>query len=380
MSHHNLDAITVHQARQPFDVPGLDDFEWAQETDTSSFFFSVGAGVRGRDLLVRMLPTTLCVRCHGRILLDGPLGGTIAPEESEWELVDGSLHLTLRKAQQCEWRIPIRQTTATTTPGTAPAATSASAPSRPASSATAPPPQPRRLPALDGSAGGSSVLRDAYRAWDRFDEVGALAAVENEGKSEDSIGVTLRAGGGTAALQCTDYVKDTEEVELDEELGRKRSSLQATLNARLAQAAELKAQGNRLLSDGQPRAALERYLEGEGALCALEHARVLCSAHMVGTTDALLTDLRANAAQAALKLGDWDAAIETATAVLEAVPTHAKALSRRASAHASRDGDGDASRARADLRALLKVQPSNGRAASRLLDSLPADSRGGIMV
>ena len=100
---------------------------------------------------------------------------------------------------------------------------------------------------------------------------------------------------------------------------------------------------------------------------------------MVGTTDALLTDLRANAAQAALKLGDWDAAIETATAVLEAVPTHAKALYRRASAHARRDGDGDASRARADLRALLKVQPSNG-AASRLLDSLPADSRGGIMV
>lgn len=50
--------------------------------------------------------------------------------------------------------------------------------------------------------------------------------------------------------QCTKYVKDKEEIALDEELADKRGSLQRTFNERAQHAAELKERGNTLLRAG----------------------------------------------------------------------------------------------------------------------------------
>jgi regulator of sirC expression with transglutaminase-like and TPR domain len=83
--------------------------------------------------------------------------------------------------------------------------------------------------------------------------------------------------------------------------------------------------------------------------------------------DALRVDLRSNAAAAAIKLGEWDTAVQACGAVLESEPTHAKALYRRATAY---EATGESAKARADLTALLLAQPSNA-AAKKLLAALP---------
>ena len=67
----------------------------------------------------------------------------------------------------------------------------------------------------------------AADAWSKFDEDAAVMELENEGKSADEPGWTMRATPGVAALQATDYVKDKEEVALDRDLATKRSELQA---------------------------------------------------------------------------------------------------------------------------------------------------------
>lgn len=67
----------------------------------------------------------------------------------------------------------------------------------------------------------------AADAWSKFDEDEAVMALENEGKSNDEPGWTLRAKPGVAVVHATDYVKDKEEVALDRDLTTKRSELQA---------------------------------------------------------------------------------------------------------------------------------------------------------
>ena len=194
----------------------------------------------------------------------------------------------------------------------------------------------------------------------------------------DESGFTLRShkdgsGKGVAAMQCTDYVKDREEIQLDEELTARRSDLQQTLNERLLQAADAKTRGNQFFQARSYCEALAAYLEGMDLLGASEHAKVLLSARLEGALTALLTDLRSNAAAAALKAEDWEAAIACASSVLEDDPSHAKALYRRASACIARAQPADALSARADLIKLVELQPHNGD-AMRLLARLPQPS------
>ena len=179
-----------------------------------------------------------------------------------------------------------------------------------------------------------------------------------------------------------------------------RSSLQQSLNTRLLEAAEAKEEGNRLLKLGKTQEALEAYLTAEAALEVYESAKVILSGRLCETLDRLLRDIRSNAAAAALKIGEWDAAVAAATAVLNEEPTHEKALYRRASAYLGRreqqrdrrhEAEGEASvvdggsegddggvegsdaenlcKAREDLQALLKAHPSN-LAARKLLDGI----------
>ena len=183
--------------------------------------------------------------------------------------------------------------------------------------------------------------------------------------------MTLRARPQAAAMQCTGYFKDKEEVALDEELKERQSGLAETFNQRLRDAATLKQRGNGLLADGKPEAALEAYLEGESSLEILEQASVILSGRMAESARVLRRDCRNNGAQAALKLREWDAAVELASAVLtgDGEQGNSKALFRRASAYTARAGDDDAARARQDLTKLLALEPGNG-AARKLLASI----------
>jgi len=415
----DLDAVTVHQPRSSFLVAGRNCCEWAQETETVSIFVAAGT-VRARELYVKIQPTRLevALKIGGGRLLSGALGGRCDPSESEWEIADGNLHITLRKALQREWVVPLQPDAS---PAAAACAAGAPVPSAPVSiapPATVPAQSSRMLEIADNpierepvaapvpsraldeleslgsgrrssmdvcsvssssssrskggssrSGSGGSSLGAAYRAWDRFDELGALAGVENEGKSAEEPGFTLRADKGVAAMQCTEYVKDREEIALDEELSDKRASLQTTFNQRLARAADLKTTGNAQLAAGDALGAYEAYQEAAASLEAAETAKVILSARLAAALDALLVDLRSNAAAAALVLRDWDGAIDAATAVLQAQPAHAKALYRRARGRAA---TGDIPQARADLEALLRAQPSNA-AARKLLEELPCE-------
>ena len=189
----------------------------------------------------------------------------------------GELRVVLKKTLQPEWAVPLHAEASTdaatdvfdsppeerskSSPSKQPqpaAMNSSALPSSPRADVTiaaassaipissppasiSPPAASTSAPGMPGtsSARSSARLADTYAAWDRFDDVGALMDVENEGKAKDEPGFTLRSipassagknGGkatpGVAAMQCTDYVKDREEISLDEDLASSRSSLQ----------------------------------------------------------------------------------------------------------------------------------------------------------
>lgn len=395
----DLDAVTVSMRRAPFATAGIVHCDWAQETATVSIYLSVGK-VRGRDLDVKIKSERLVVsRKPGGIdLLKGNLGGACDVGESEWEIVDGELQITLRKRQQREWAVPLHPEPITFKPTPSPAAAAPSQPVKPmkpvpivdyagseeeeeeeariidvteAPRANGTPaqratPPPAKAPA-SRPRGQTSNLGEKYQNWDHFDDIGALTGLENEGKSADEPGFTLRAGGGVASMQCTEYVKEREEVALDEELAAKREHLQNTLNQHMVRAGELKAKGNSLLGKGDSEGALRAYLMGVQELGLGESAKILLSRRLGMAMEALIIDLRSNAAAACLKIEDWEGAIECADEVLEAHPGHEKALFRRARAYASKD---EPDRARIDLQALLAAQPRNA-AARKLLAELP---------
>lgn len=385
----DLDAVNVNQPRGVFQRELCD---WAQDSHTVSLFFPVGPTVRAREFDVKikafMLHVARRTQPNGTTILAGSLPSECDPSESEWELEKGELRITLRKKQQREWMLPVqvesmgsvqdlRDAQAATAPSNAHASTTSDlrpVPSNaagPAATAKPQPPAPRRVAsATADTSPASGRLSDKYREWDRFDDIGALASVENAGKSADEPGFRLSSSKGVAAMQCTEYVKDREEIELDEELTDRRGELQQSINERLAEAAELKSKGNSLLTSGRFREALNAYITGVETLGMAEHARVLLSARLENALSGLLRDLRSNAAAAALKISEWQVAVECATAVLQTDPNHIKALFRRASAYAARGDEGDSTKAIDDLDALLKLQPQNSAARKLKEDTL----------
>lgn len=259
----DLDAVTVSQRRSLASGLGID---WSQETDTVTLYLPLAAGMRGRDLDVRFGAELLTISrrgTNGEVLLTGTLGGRCDPSESEWEVKDGELVVVLRKAKQREWLHPLQpkaplnavsaggvagQTSVSANAKTSPDIVSAAAALGPS------PPPPRPVPSggvVAASDGGGS-LSNAYRSWDQFDDIGALTAMENEGKSADEPGWSLRSSAGVASVQCTDYVKDKEEVRADQ-----TASLVPLLPATRAPA---------LLSPPDPRALS---LDTSPALCPL---------------------------------------------------------------------------------------------------------------
>ena len=243
----DLDAVNVDQPRGIF-VPSICD--WAQDSTSVTLFFPLGPAIRARDVQVQIKAAHLQVLQRvaaaqgggNRVILAGPLFARCDPTESEWELEAGELRVTLRKVLQREWAVPLQIEASNTpdvtdgkgtssSPGAMPAPPSKPATSQVRPPVAPPPPVPLQAAAAPGKEPAASAqLADAYAAWDRFDDVGALMSVENQGKSTDEAGFSVRTtpasqGGvgtkampGVAAIQCTDYVKDREEISLDEDL------------------------------------------------------------------------------------------------------------------------------------------------------------------
>ena len=398
----DLDAVTVHQQRRlapDVSIP----LDWAQETDVVKFFLPlVGAlhGLSARDLNLKFRAERLEISRRGtggQLLVAGTLGGRCDPSECEWQVLGSELVISLRKSAQREWLHSLLLDEALPGPtggvvapsSSAPALAAAAAPATAPASAPMPPPaaptkrapaqMPQRL--VPGKADAAAAerkgaLADKYHQWDRFDDMSALAQVENAGLDPDAPTMTLRSSPGkdgspnVAGLQCTEYVKDQEEIALDEELGQKRTDLQRSFNQTARRAMELKEHGNKLLGQRRTAEALEAYLEGEQSLELITgHAAILLSAQLRELTGTLRRDLQNNGAQAALTLREWDEAIRLSSEVLALETAQPKALYRRAAARVGRAAPGDTELARADLRALLRVQPHNS-AAQKLLDGL----------
>ena len=68
-------------------------YTWAQHLKDESIVLTVGplpASTRGKQLDVKVLPTTLEVRHNDVAVVSGELFGSVQPEEVEWELADAS--------------------------------------------------------------------------------------------------------------------------------------------------------------------------------------------------------------------------------------------------------------------------------------------------
>ena len=59
---------------------------------------------------MRILSKALAVRARGETLLDGPLHAPIIPDDSEWQIDDGALVITLVKSEAEQWWERVLQT------------------------------------------------------------------------------------------------------------------------------------------------------------------------------------------------------------------------------------------------------------------------------
>ena len=224
--------------------------------------------------------------------------------------------------------------------------------------AAAPPPAAAAKPPA-AAGGAKSALGAKYDSWNKFDEDEETLRLENEGKGDEP-GWELRGGKGAASISCTEYKKDKEEVSLDRDLADSTKKLQVAFNRRLRDAAEFKTQGNEAMRVARGAEAYELYNDAaDGVEMMHQSAAPLLSSRLSETVRQLRRDCHANAAQAARRLEEWDAAVHHATQALAAEPAHPKALFRRASRAAQpREGrrrrDAGARRPRAADRAAAR--------------------------
>ncbi len=334
----DLDAVhfTRPTARQAYGA-----VVWCQDTHTVTIYAACAARAHQIDVELRAdtirvggrqpTPSRAAPQEVAAPAFSGRLGGTCDPDESTWYIEGNELVVQLHKARAREWPFPYTpQRQPASEPTFEPTSESTSEPASEPSTSQAPPkPAPQTLVTTTRSnASTKSALHDTYASWDRFDAEEALLAVENQGLGDEPSGWELRAGAGSASVRATGYRKDREEIRLDDDLAQRRGELQASLNERLAAAAEAKAAANALLKVGRLAEALQGY---EDALCGLElfqSAQPLLAPTLASAVFKLGVDLRNNASLAALRLGDATRAAELAKATLCVAPDDEKAAYR----------------------------------------------------
>lgn len=416
MSALDLDAVTMTpQPRAAFLCPSAlggerESLDWSQTTDHVSLFVPLLPATRARDLRVSIRPRDLLAarRDGGEPLVCGRLFEEVDISESEWVVEKGELVISLRKARQREWVVPLVTLKEREEASSESSAMRDHTSEMPTPQPPSPAPNIERMRATGKAEGDVEArahspvpthdlrqkidthtapgagcqpqqdpLRKKYAEWSQFDEDEAVMAVENEGKSAEEPNWAMRSTPGVAALQATDYVKDKEEISLDRDLAVKHKELQTAFNERLADAARLKQRGNEQMRKHEETLALQSYLEGADALELITgDAAPLLSGRLAAAATDLRRDLLNNAAQAALQARDWESTIACASAALailaksddaSSVSSRCKALFRRASAYVG-SATPDIEKARDDLLLLLKQQPQN-KAARAFLES-----------
>lgn len=83
------------------------NYWWNQTLSEASVYFDVAPGTPSKSVRWTVTPTTvrLALLGHSEPLLEGELGGKVAPGDSLWEIEDGkTLVITFEKAIQTWWR------------------------------------------------------------------------------------------------------------------------------------------------------------------------------------------------------------------------------------------------------------------------------------
>ena len=308
-------------------------------------------------------------------LIAGSLFLPVDPDESTWEYTSGRndgcrsgpVTITLYKKLHREWPqivlkneaadVVVVQPTSREQPPARPPASCVAASSSPGTKATT----------QDGSAELADVkARDAHhKRWDGFDIDEAVMEMENEG-IEDENDVTWKMRGGGSGITCEDYKKTKEEVELDREIADKMGSLKLDLNKKMNHAARHKQLGNEALQRGRLEEAFSQYKQGMGLLDFVQYSAPVMAPRMLEMVTQLQLDLNNNAAQAALKLKQWDVAQICASEALKLDPKNVKALYRLGTA---KQEQGETKEATECMQKVLELDPSN-KAAGKALASL----------
>jgi len=174
---------------------------------------------------------------------------------------------------------------------------------------------------------------------------------------------TVKKGGTGSGITCTDYKKSKEEVELDQELEEKMSSLTVECNRRFADASRHKETGNEHIKAKRYEQALGEYATGLQMMQLSRQASVIMSQRLQEMNRQLQVDLHNNAALAMLKLDDGKGAVLHANEALQIDERNTKALYRRGLAQVQQ---GSQENATADFRKVLEIDPRNNDAKLQL--------------
>jgi len=306
-------------------------------------------------------------------LLDGSLFLPVDPDESTWEstsgaagALSGAVVITLHKKLHREWpQILAKNEASGAVVVVVPSSLAASQPApKKIPAPSAPPP---RLISPGEEATASQRPEPHNKRWENFDLDEAVTELENEGIKDENE-VTWKVNSGGSGITCEDYKKTKEEVELDREIAEKMGSLKVDCNRKMTDAARHKELGNECLKKGKPEEAFSQYKKGIALLDFLQYSAPVMAQRMREMVTQLQVDLNNNAAQAAIKLEEWELAAACADKALKVQPENVKAAYRLGVA---RQSQGDLDSARKQMKKVLQLDPKN-KAAAAALEGLAA--------
>lgn len=172
-------------------------------------------------------------------------------------------------------------------------------------------------PSSDPAAAPAEALSREYKKWNGFDADEALLELDNEGTTQEGTAMRCSAGKGSAMINAEGYTKEREEYDLDQDIEKQMGSLKQIIAQRLKDAANYKAEGNRLLRDGRLQDAGATYACGLEALELCQQASVLMSESMLSKQGQLAADLHRNLAAVQLKLANFEGARASCDRALE---------------------------------------------------------------
>ena len=83
-----------------------DGWSWTQSEEEIELKLTVASSIRGRDVKVNFKPRGMRITVAGELVssLDGDLEAPVHPEECTWDMEEGTVVLTLLKAEPVTWK------------------------------------------------------------------------------------------------------------------------------------------------------------------------------------------------------------------------------------------------------------------------------------